>query len=82
MLLEKKVKRGQQEKRALRARPEGMEQQEEVAARERKEQWVFKGYLALPAKLEPQELRVCLELREDRVVLETGDDQDLQDYRV
>lgn len=82
MLLEKKVKRGHKEKRVLRASPEGMERQEEVAALERKEEWVFKGYLALLAKLEPQELRVCLELREDRVVLETGVDQDLLDYRV
>jgi len=58
-----------------------MEQQEEVAALERREEWVFKGYLALPAKLEPQELRVCLELREDRVVLETEVDQGLLDYK-
>lgn len=76
------MNRGQQEKRAPRARPEGMERQEEVVALERKEEWVFKGYLALLAKLEHQELRVCLELREDRVVLETGVDQDLLDYRV
>lgn len=81
MLLEKKVNRGQPENRALRARPEGTEQQEEVAALERREEWVFKGYLALGAKLEPQELLVCLEPREDRVVLETGVDRDLLDYR-
>lgn len=71
----------QRENRVSRVSLAGMDQQEEVAAPERKEEWVLKGHLALQVKLELQELLECLELREDLVLLETGVDQDLLDYK-